>query len=138
MLRTAEALLTLSFSVPVYDGRNRFFWSKYAELPPLPECDAEKGTVCAVLFTLNYYAAPQKSTLVKTVLRKCAGLNLQAVVLLDDKNPHASGSLTIGGHDIPLGAHVEPDVTATISRAIVPNAVVHAPVAVHNENEVMV
>lgn len=103
----------------------------------MSEDDIEKGMVCAVLFTINFYGTSAKETISKKVVPKTAGLNLQAVVVLDDKNPHATANM-IGSHDIPLSDDVQPDYTNLTERAINLNAVIQAPVSVPNSNEVMV
>lgn len=85
--------------------------------------------IVAALFTINFYGTKEKEALNMDVVKKTVGLNLQAMVIISDRNPSA-GQDTIGVHDLPPCADVEEDLTVTVGRACRPDyvAVETAPV----------
>ena len=123
-------------TVKVYNGKGGFFWTKHRELKRLQESDVQKGMICAVLFTINFYSTSDKTALNMHVVQKTAGLNLQSIVVLAD-NPNASQD-TIGTHDLPPCDDVEVDAAVTVERAINPDYDPHgAPVAEAFDGEQM-
>ena len=127
-----------SASVRVKDGRDRFRWGNWEDLPELGESYLEKGMVCAVLHTINFYPTPtSKECIRRNVVRKTAGLNIQAVIVLDDKNPYATAT-TITDRVVPLPPDVANDPAVDLELAVNRNAVIQPPVAQHDPNEALV
>ncbi|KZV59191.1 hypothetical protein PENSPDRAFT_672523 [Peniophora sp. CONT] len=135
-LNAFRPVLTRDTPVPVYDGRERFLWSKYDELPRLSVYEVDKGMVCAVLFTIGFYRTTAKNSIVRSVVRKTASLNLQAVVILDNPNPYntAEGIAELDG---PLDEGVQLDPSLLLASAINPGAVAQAPSRSYDAHEEM-
>ncbi|VDC00603.1 unnamed protein product [Peniophora sp. CBMAI 1063] len=103
-LNAFRPVLTRDTPVPIYDGRERFLWPQYEKLPRLPQYEVDKGMVCAVFFTLGFYKTTPKDAIVRNVVRKTAGMNLQAVIILDNPNPSNNAEDRRVGSAINVGA----------------------------------
>ena len=93
----------------------------------------ERGMVCAVLFTLNFYKTTPKDGIATRIIKKTAGFNLQSIVILDDANPYTAD--LIGDFVGPSSPDVEVDRSLALERAINPQAVAQAPRAVFDPDE---
>ncbi|KZV64809.1 hypothetical protein PENSPDRAFT_668832 [Peniophora sp. CONT] len=117
--------------VPVRDGRERFSWETFlTDLPAVDHAVICEGMVCAVLFTVGFYKTTQKEA-ISTRVRKTAGLNIQSIVIIDEKNPFAAGSV-IEDYNGELDDGVELDPTLSLAQAINPLIVAQPSEAAYN------